>query len=146
VTDNFCIHEKLQSRTKYIDTTPKQVLVNFSVVSWRYKGKDNEHKTCKMNCFIVPPPPTIPPHFKVTYMHTSHTYIHTLKLTRWLPRHTTRRLLSTTLRATSEGSTTKVGLAIADKSGLTRWQEKMECTPLESITVSTRGKSLWCTA
>jgi hypothetical protein len=27
------------------------------------------------------------------------------------------------LRATSEGSVTKVGLAIADKSGLTRWQE-----------------------
>ena len=51
------------------------------------------------------------------------TYIHTLELTRWLPRHTTRRLLSTTLHATSEGSVTKVGLAIADKSGLTRWQE-----------------------
>ena len=50
----------------------------------------------------------------------SHTYMHTLKLTRWLPRHKTRRLLSTTLRATSEGSMTKVGLAIADKSGLTR--------------------------
>ena len=37
-----------------------------------------------------------------------------------MPRHTTRKLLSTTLRATSEGSMTKVGLAIADKSGLTR--------------------------
>jgi hypothetical protein len=47
----------------------------------------------------------------------------TLKLTRWLPRHTTRRLYSTTLRATSEGSMAKVGLAIANKSGLTRWQE-----------------------
>jgi hypothetical protein len=54
---------------------------------------------------------------------TFYNHIPTLKLTRWLPRHTTRRLYSTTLRATSEGSVTKVGLAIADKSGLTRWQE-----------------------
>jgi hypothetical protein len=75
----------------------------------------NQH--IKRNCFNVPPPPTIPPHFTMTY---TYTYIHTLKLTRWLPRHTTRRLLSTTLRATSEGSMAKVGLAIADKSGLTR--------------------------
>ncbi len=73
-------------------------------------------KNFKRNCFIVSPPPTIPPHFTITY-------INTLKLTRWLPRHTTRRLYSTTLRAMSEGSVTKVGLAIADKSGLTRWQE-----------------------
>ena len=80
------------------------------------------NKHIKRNCIIVPPPPTIPPHFTITYIHT---YIHTLKLTRWLPRHTTCRLLSTSLRATSEGSMTKVGLAIADKSGLTRWQENV---------------------
>ena len=67
---------------------------------------------------FVPTPPTIPPIFNIyTYIHT---FTHTLKVTHWLPRHTPRRLLSTTLRATSEGSMAKVGLAIADKSGLTR--------------------------
>ena len=66
--------------------------------------------------------------------------IHTPKFTHWLPRHTTRRLLFYSLRAVSEGSTAKVGLAITDKSGLTRWWEKSACTPLESITASTRGE------
>ncbi len=42
----------------------------------------------------------------------THTWIHTLKLTHWLPRHTTRRLLSTTLRATSEGYMTKCVLPL----------------------------------
>jgi hypothetical protein len=46
VTDNFSIHGK-QSRTKYIDTTPKQVLVNSSAVNWSYKLKDNEQKIKK---------------------------------------------------------------------------------------------------
>jgi hypothetical protein len=59
-------------------------------------------------------------HFHPQFHHILQAHTHTLKLTRWLPRHTTRRLHSTTLRATSEGSMTKVGLAIADKSGLTR--------------------------
>jgi hypothetical protein len=47
--------------------------------------------------YIVPPPPKFLHSFaKTTYMHTyTDTHIHTLKLTRWLPRHTTRRLFST---------------------------------------------------
>jgi hypothetical protein len=57
-------------------------------------------------------------HFHPQFHHILQAHTHTLKLTRWLPRHTTRRLHSTTLRATSEGSMTKVGLAIADKSVL----------------------------
>jgi hypothetical protein len=69
-------------------------------------------------------------HNSTTFYSHIHIYIHklhTLKLTRWLPHHTTRRLLSTTLRATSEGSMTKLGLAIADKSVLTRGGTKVHC-------------------
>jgi hypothetical protein len=47
VIDNFSIHGKVQSRTKYIDITPKQVLVNSSAVNWSYKLKDNEQKKLK---------------------------------------------------------------------------------------------------
>jgi hypothetical protein len=60
--------------------------------------------------FIVP----TSTHNSTTFYNHIHTYTYTLKLTRWLPRHTTRRLYPTTLRATSEGSMAKVGLAIAE--------------------------------
>jgi hypothetical protein len=44
--------------------TLKQFLKNW------YKLRNNEQKTCKKNCFVVPPPPTIPPHITITYIHT----------------------------------------------------------------------------
>jgi hypothetical protein len=65
-------------------------------------------------------------HLHPQFLHflQSHIYIHTLKLTRWLGCHAIQPVdCSLLLRAMSEGSMTwmtKVGLAIADKSGLTR--------------------------
>ena len=67
--------------------------------------------------FIVPPPPTIPPRF---HIHKTYTIIHTHSLPVGCHAIQLIGCTSTTLHAVSEGSTTKVGLAIADKSGLTR--------------------------
>jgi hypothetical protein len=46
-------------KLKYINTTRNKNLLQFKT--------QNKHKT---NCFSIPPPPTIQPHFTVTY------YIH----------------------------------------------------------------------
>jgi hypothetical protein len=64
----------------------RNILIQLLNKIW-YKLRDNEQNTFKKNCVILS-------HLHPQFHHIlqSHTYIHTLQLTRWLPRHTTRRL------------------------------------------------------
>ncbi len=105
----------------------RKILIQFLNKTW-YKSRNNEHTTCKKNCVILS-------HLHPQFHHIlqSHTYIHTIKLTHWLPRHTTRKLLSTTLRATSEGSMTKWDLPLLTSPG---WHGDRR----RPITVPTRGE------
>ncbi len=86
----------------------KNILMQFINKTWCKLEKMNKILIKRIVLYC----PTSSHNSSTFYSHI-HTYTYTYtKLTHWLPRHTTRRLLSTNLRATSEGSMTKWDLPL----------------------------------